>query len=79
MAIDEDGGLAVAHVGLGSVWLFNKLGEPQHRIVSCEGHETTNIAFGGAGGKSLFITESESGTVLQADLPVKGRVMYSHM
>jgi len=31
MAIDEDGGLAVAHVGLGSVWLFNHLGEPQHR------------------------------------------------
>jgi gluconolactonase len=79
MAIDEDGGLAVAHVGLGSVWLFNHLGEPQHRIVSCEGLSTTNIAFGGAGGKSLFITESDSATVLQADLPVKGRLMYSHM
>jgi gluconolactonase len=79
MAIADDGGLAVAHVGLGAVWLFNHLGEPQQRIVSCEGLSTTNVAFGGPGGKSLFITESDSGTVLQADVLVKGRLMYSHM
>jgi gluconolactonase len=79
VALDEDGGLVVAHCGLGAVWLFNYLGEPQHRVVSCEGHSTTNVAFGGPEGNSLFITESDSGTVLQADVPVKGRLMYSHM
>src|SRR5262249_33511827 len=79
LALDDGDGLAVAHCGLGAVWLFNRLGEPQHRIVSCEGLPTTNLAFGGADGKTLFITESDSGTVLQAQMPVKGRPMYSHL
>lgn len=79
LAIDEQGGLAVAHAGLGVVWLFDRLGEPQYRIQSCEGISTTNVAFGGAGGKTLFITESDSGTILQADVPVRGNTMYSHM
>jgi len=61
------------------VWFFNSLGEPQHRIVSCEGVSTTNLAFGGMAGKTLFITESDSGSVLQAEVPVQGRRMYSHM
>jgi gluconolactonase len=79
LALDDDGGLAVAHCGLGAVWLFNHLGEPQHRIVSCEGLSTTNLAFGGPAGKTLFITESDSGSVLQAEVPVRGRLMHSHM
>jgi gluconolactonase len=79
LALDDAGGLAVAHCGLGAVWLFDRLGEPQHRIASCEGLSTTNVAFGGADGRSLFITESDTGTVLQAQVPVPGRPMYSHM
>jgi gluconolactonase len=79
LALDDDGGLAVAHCGLGAVWLFNYLGEPQHRIVSCESLSTTNLAFGGPTGKTLFITESDSGTILQAEVPVRGRPMYSHL
>jgi gluconolactonase len=79
LAIDESGGLAVAHCGLGTVWLFDRLGEPLYRVRSCEGLSTTNLAFGGSDGKTLYITESDSGTILRARLTVAGRKMYSHM
>ena len=78
LAADVDGGLAVAHVGMGSVWLFSALGEPVLRIRSTVGLATTNVAFGGSGNRTLFITESESGSILCADLAVPGRPMYSH-
>jgi gluconolactonase len=78
VAIDEQGGLAVAHCGLGTVWLFDRLGEPRYRIRSCEGLSTTNLAFGGPGNRSLFITESDTGTILRAEVPVAGQMMYSH-
>lgn len=78
LAIDEQDNLAVAHCGLGSVWLFSRLGEPILRIRSCAGLSTTNVAFGGSDRKQLFITESDSGTILVADMPVAGRAMYSH-
>jgi gluconolactonase len=78
VAIDEQGGLAVAHCGLGTVWLFDRLGEPRYRICSCEGISTTNLAFGGTNNRSLFITESDTGTILRAEVPVAGHVMYSH-
>lgn len=79
MAIDEDGNLAVCHVGLGAVWLFSATGEPMLRINSPEGLLVTNCAYGGPGNRTLFITESKSGTVLAADMPVPGRPMHSHM
>jgi gluconolactonase len=78
LAMDEEDNLAVAHVGLGSVWLFSRLGEPLYRVRSCTGLATTNLAYGGADRKSLYITESETGTVLVARLPVAGRLMESH-
>lgn len=77
MAIDAEDGLLVCHIGLGTVWHFNKLGEPLHRIRSCAGLGTTNCTFGGKDGKSLFITEGMSGQVLRAALPVKGASLYS--
>jgi gluconolactonase len=79
IALADDGGLVVAHCGLGAVWLFDRLGEPRHRIDSCESIWTTNVAFGGPDGKTLYITESESGSILKAEVPVRGRIMYSHM
>jgi gluconolactonase len=78
MAVDEDDNLAVCHVGLGTVWLFSRLGEPLYRIKSCAGLATTNCAYGGSDRKSLFITESATGSVLRAALPTPGRAMYSH-
>jgi gluconolactonase len=79
MALDDTGGLAIAHVGLGVVWLFDRFGEPVARITSCEDRAVTNVAFGGPDRKTLFIAESDSGTVLTADVPVSGRQLYSHM
>jgi gluconolactonase len=78
LALDEEGGLIVAHVGIGSVWTFNPVGEPVHRIKSCMGTHTTNVAFGWPDRKTLYITESASGTILEAHLDVPGKVMYSH-
>ncbi|MGX9182161.1 SMP-30/gluconolactonase/LRE family protein [Mesorhizobium sp. BHbdii] len=77
LAMDAEGALAVAHIGLGCVWLFNTLGEPLLRINSPVGRMTTNIAFGGEGNRTLFITESESGCILAAELEVPGHPMFS--
>ena len=79
LAMDAHGNLAVAHVGLGSVWLFSVLGEPMLRVRSCEGLHTTNVAYGGAEGRTLYITESATGNILTASMPVAGRAMFSHM
>jgi gluconolactonase len=78
LALDEEGGLAVAHLGLGTVWLFNAQGEPRARIRSCAGLATTNVAYGGPSGRRIYITESETGQVLMAEVPVAGLPMFSH-
>ncbi len=78
LAIDEEDNLAICHVGLGTTWLFSALGEPMLRIKSPTGLLTTNCAYGGPDRRSLFITESKSGTILRAKMPVPGRMMYSH-
>lgn len=78
LAVDSEGNLAVAHIGLGVVWLFSARGEPLARIQSTIGHHTTNMAYGGPDGRTLFITESESGTLLQADMPAAGLKLFSH-
>jgi gluconolactonase len=77
MTIDAEDGLVVCHIGLGTVWHFNKLGEPLHRIRSCAGLGTTNATFGGKDNKSLFITEGATGQVLRAELPVNGATLFS--
>jgi gluconolactonase len=79
LAIDESGGLAVGHAGLGTVWIFNRIGEPVYRVKSCAGLGTTNLAYGGPDRKTLYITESETGCILKAKLPVAGNPLYSHM
>ena len=78
LALDDKGGLMVAHVGMGSVWSFNALGEPGYRIRSCMGTYTTNVAFGWPDRDTLYITESASATILTAKLDVAGKIMYSH-
>lgn len=78
LAMDDADNLAICHVRLGSVWLFSQLGEPLYRLRSAIGTATTNAAFGGADGKTLFITESETGSILTAPLPVAGLQLFSH-
>jgi gluconolactonase len=78
IAVDQDGGLAVCQIGMGSVWCFNRLGEPTLRIRCPQGLMPSNLAFGGRNFGSLFITEVESGSVLQVDAKVQGLPLYSH-
>jgi gluconolactonase len=78
MAMDVEGNLAVAHARMGTVWLFNKKGVPILRVESCAGEITTNIAYGGADRRELYITESETGTVMRARLPAAGCPMFAH-
>jgi len=78
LALDDQGRLVIAHVGLGSVWVFDRLGEPVCRVKSCAGAFTTNVAFGWPDRNTLYITESESGSILKAELDVPGKPMYSH-
>ena len=70
---DAEDNLVVAHARMGAVWVFSRLGEPLYRLRSCKGAMTTNVAFGGADRRQLFITESASGTILTARLPTPGR------
>ncbi|MFV0297347.1 MAG: SMP-30/gluconolactonase/LRE family protein [Hyphomicrobiaceae bacterium] len=72
LALDEEGGLVVAHAGMG-VWRFDRMGRPTHFIDPVVAPFVTNIAFKG---RELYMTESQSGTILVAELPVAGKTMY---
>ena len=76
MAIDEAGGLAVAHVDFGAVWLFSHRGEALYRVASCKSDMITNLAYKG---NEIYITDSGSGCILRAKVPVAGRTLYSHL
>lgn len=79
MAVDQEGRLFVCDAGNACVWVFDQDAVPLFRIkASSDGRSTTNLAFGGKDGKSVFITESTSGTILRAELDVAGETMFSH-
>ncbi len=78
MAMDESGGLVVAHPDMGAVWIFNHRGEPLYRVQSCASDILTNVCFGGADHRTLYITDSGSGSILTARVPTPGRVLFSH-
>ena len=79
LAMDEAGNLAVAHPRVGIIWLFNPIGVPLLQIHSAnKNSRMTNMAYGGADGKTLFIVDSYSGSVLTAKMPVAGKRLYSH-
>jgi len=69
LTIGPNESLIVAHPYLGSVWVFSRNGEPLYRIRSCAGPAPTNVCVSGTDRRCVFITESESGCVLRADLP----------
>ena len=78
MALDDDGNVVVAHPTVGGVWVFSRTGVPLHYVKSSAGEMTTNIAYGGVGNRTLYITESRTGSILTAPLPVAGKRMFSH-
>lgn len=78
MAMGEDGSFAVAHFGLGGVWVLNRIGVPIALVESVAGHDTTNLAFGGRERRHIYVTESDSGTILRATLPIIGARLFPH-
>jgi gluconolactonase len=78
LLLDDAGNLLVAHGGLGCIWVFSPLGEPLYRVLSCRGKMTTNIAFSVSTPNKLFITDSTTGSILSATLPISGRIPFSH-
>jgi len=72
LAMDESGRLIVANPGLGVAWVLNHKAEPEVVLRSCAGASLTNIAFGGPDRKTLYCTESTSGSVLIATLDRAG-------
>lgn len=78
LAMDVDDNLCICHAGFGAVWVHSRLGEPLYRIRSCAGLTTTNLAYGGPDNRHLYITESETGCILKAELSRPGRLMFSH-
>lgn len=75
LAVDIRGGIAACHNRLGTVWLLDHDGAPTHRVVTPPGHgrKITNVVYGGPGEATLYMTETETGTLLVADGPVPGR------
>lgn len=78
LALGEGGELVIGHMGLGTVWVMSRLGEPMYRIRSPRGILTANCAFGGPDGRDLFITEAETSSILRVRLPFAGARMFAH-
>jgi len=81
LALTSDGGVVVCQTGMGLVWVHDALGRPIAVVRSPRGLGTTNCAFGGPEGRTLFITESDSGSILKAEfskeLGIAGAPMFS--
>ena len=77
LALDDGGGLLVAHAGFGTVWYLSSRAEPLARIASCAGWLTTNLAFV-PGTRDIVIIESEIGTILRATTGAAGLPLFSH-
>jgi gluconolactonase len=78
LAVDAAGGLAVANPGHGCVWLLDAGGVPRCRIDSCAGRSVTNLAYDPADPHRLVFTDSDTGQVLEARVPVRGHPLASH-
>ena len=77
MAIDAENRLVVAHASLGGAFVVNAMGEITHFIRSPGGSTVTNVAYR-PGTSRLVMTESETGSILEVDMPAPGAALYSH-
>jgi len=77
MAVDVENRLVVAHASLAGAFVLNARGEVTHFVKSPSGSTVTNVAYR-PGTSKLVMTESETGTILEADLPAPGAPLFSH-
>lgn len=76
LAVDERGRVIIANPGLGVAWVLDVRAEPEIVLRSAAGSSLTNLAFGGSDRKTLYCTESVSGSILVADLDVAGLAIH---
>jgi gluconolactonase len=72
LAMDKDGRLLVANPGLGYVWVLNERAEPVEVLRGPAGASITNVAFGNADLRTLYVTDSTHGWVLRVEMQVQG-------
>lgn len=77
LAMDESGRLLVANPGLGYVWVLSQQAEPEEVLTGPKGASLTNIAFGSEDRKTIYCTDSTHGTILKANMSVRGCVLRS--
>ena len=71
MAVDAENRLVVCHASLGGAFVLNPRGEVTHFVKSPAGSTVTNAAYR-PGTNRLVLTESESGSILEAVMPAPG-------
>ena len=72
LAVDEAGRVIVANPGLGLAWVLSPRAEPEQVLKSAAGTSLTNVAFGGPDRKTLYCTESVTGSMLRVELDHAG-------
>lgn len=73
MAMDEEGSIFVAHSTLGSIFVHAKDGTPKCIISTAHvGRGTTNLSWGGRQLKTLYIVESETGSIMTVEWHCSG-------
>jgi gluconolactonase len=77
LAVDVENRLVMAHGSLGGAFVMNAGGEVTHFLRSSVGAMVTNVAYRPATPR-LVITESHSGSILEAELPAAGLALFSH-
>jgi len=77
MAADVDHRLVVAHASAGGAFVLDARGGITHFVKSPAGATVTNVAYR-PGTSTIVMTESETGTILEADLPAEGAKLFSH-
>jgi gluconolactonase len=77
--MDAENGIVVCQLGVG-IWRFDANMLPTHLVHSTDSrhHHLANIAYGGPQRKDMYITDSLSGDVLLAKMPVAGKLLYGH-
>lgn len=72
LAVDASGRVLVANPGLGYLWILNHRAEPEIVVRSVHGSSLTNLAFGGPDRKTIYCTDSTTGSVLRVMSDVAG-------
>jgi len=76
LAMDVAGRLVVANPGLGWAWVLNHRAEPVEILRGPAGNSITNVAFGGAGNRTLYLTDSSNGTIRCAVMSEPGFALH---